>query len=63
MGEHAKLRPICVRLYTYHDRSSVLITLPLEGLVGVILRSVLVIQQIAYLGNEWIGFSVRMGDA
>jgi hypothetical protein len=63
MGKNAKLRLICVRLYTYHERSSVLIMLPLDGLVGVIFRSVLVIQQIAYLGNEWIWFSVRMGDA
>lgn len=63
MGENAKSRMIRVRLYTYYDRSSVLIMLPFEGLVGVILRSVLIVQQLVYLGNEWIWFSVRMGEA
>lgn len=63
MIENAKPGQIRVRLYTYYDRSSVLIMLPFDGLVGVLLRSVLVVQQLVYLGNEWIWFSVRTGEA
>jgi hypothetical protein len=63
MGEHATPHWIRVRLYTYHDTSSVSIMIPLGGIAGVILRSVLVVQQLVYFGNEWIWFSVRLGDA
>lgn len=62
MNENSQRCWIRVRLYTYYDRSSVFIMLPLDGLAGVILRSALVVQQLVYLGSEWLWFSVPIGE-